>query len=177
MKRWILVLLVGLVAFSAAQGVLAFGRGGLWDHGHHKGHHMMERQWGYADGELMESLDITPEEQQALVLLYEAHWEKTRKMHLHHEQLLTDLDNLWNARPLDAQAVKAKEMELVELQLELAKEKEEFIASAQGLVISGSFDEILEKHVSSGVHRRMAYRRGIKRGCRGWGGWRGFGRH
>ena len=113
-RRIMNVLLVGLLVLAIGQGVLAHGPG--------MGRGMRHR--ARAEGEtpsIMTELGLSDDQQKALRDLRKTYAEENQGLWQELSQLNRELDELWSGESLDAQAIKAKETELVELKLELAK--------------------------------------------------------
>lgn len=156
-KRIVVVALVALLTLGIGQGVLAFGPGGG------RGGRTAILGTGAAS-----KLGLTQEQQKQLSQLQLEHLDKTQALRLSQEKLRVELQTLWSAEQLDAEAIAAKEAELAKVRVKLVEARRELQKEAEGVFT----EEQLEKVKTQPQGRMM--RNGGRDG-RGMGMWqRGF---
>jgi Spy/CpxP family protein refolding chaperone len=155
-KRIVVVALVALLTLGVGQGVLAFGRGG----GRGGRTAMLGTQT--ASG-----LELTQEQQEQLSELRLQHLEQTQDLRLSREKLRVELQTLWSAEPLDAEAIAAKEAELAKVRVKMVEVRQELQKEAEGVLTEEQLDRIK-------IRSQSQMNRGGRRGG-GMGMWqRGF---
>lgn len=155
-KRIVVVALVALLTLGVGQGVLAFGRGG----GRGDRTAMLGTQT--ASG-----LELTQEQQEQLSELRLQHLEQTQDLRLSREKLRVELQTLWSAEPLDAEAIAAKEAELAKVRVKMVEVRQELQKEAEGVLTEEQLDRIK-------IRSQSQMNRGGRRGG-GMGMWqRGF---
>ncbi len=167
MKRpMLIVALVALLALGVGQGALAFGPGGQVGG--------RARMMGRAEvSEVADDLEITAEQRKALTDLRIQRMEQTQGVRLAHDKLRLELQELWAEEPLDAEAIQAKEAELVKARIEAVKMGRELAKSAQEILTPEQLEKLNSQ--SWGSMGRGGRRGGMQRGTGGMGGMgRGF---
>ena len=133
-KRIIVVALVAVLTLGIGQGVLAFGPGlGLSGTGGGRSARLGTQG---ASG-----LGLTAEQQKQLSELRLRHLDETNDLRLSQEKLRVELQALWSAESLDAEAIAAKEAELAKVRVKMVETSRKLRTEAEEIYT----DEQLEK--------------------------------
>jgi Spy/CpxP family protein refolding chaperone len=133
-KRIVVVALVAVLTLGIGQGVLAFGPG-FGPSGTRGGR---SARFGT---QVTNELGLTAEQQKQLSELRLQHLEQTKDLRSSQEKLRIELQSLWSAESLDAEAIAAKEGELAKTRVKLV----ELNRKAQKEAETVYTDEQLEK--------------------------------
>ncbi|NMB45622.1 MAG: periplasmic heavy metal sensor [Firmicutes bacterium] len=134
-KKIIVLALVVVLTLGIGQGVLAFGPGlGLGG--------AVGRRACVRGTQAARELEITDEQQQQLSELRLQYLEKTQDLRLTQEKLGVELQALWSADELDAEAIAAKEAESAKVRVKLVEIRRELQSAIEKVYTAEQLEKL-----------------------------------